>query len=172
MIPKTTEPLAKFIRTGEGILVFGFNIALLVVPIISSSLTAAQAAKWAAVIDGIAVVSRTGLKIVSTLQAANPNALTQPALAAPPTAPAVSATVSPSALSPGSTAQIAGGTGLAIADIQRVGSGVEQRTNGPAPAHAQPSDAVPPLGAAERPIGLVGSSSQPAAAPFLIRLEG
>jgi hypothetical protein len=67
-IPKRTDPLAKFIRTGEGILVFAFNIALLIVPIVSSSLTAEQSAKWAAVIDGITVISRTGLKMCATAQ--------------------------------------------------------------------------------------------------------
>lgn len=66
MIPKTTDPLTKFIRTGEGILVFAFNIALLVVPIVSNALSPAQSAKWAAIIDGVAVVSRTGLKMVAT----------------------------------------------------------------------------------------------------------
>jgi hypothetical protein len=68
MIPKTTDPLAKFIRTGEGILVFGLNLVLLIVPIVSNSLTAAESAKWAAVIDTIAVISRSGLKAIATLQ--------------------------------------------------------------------------------------------------------
>src|ERR1700733_14191271 len=69
MIPKTTDPLAKFIRTGEGILVFAFNLALLIVPLVSNALTPAQSAKWATIIDGIAVISRTGLKMVATAQA-------------------------------------------------------------------------------------------------------
>src|ERR1700760_4584793 len=69
VIPKTTTSMVKFVRTGEGLLVLAFNIALLVVPIISSSLTPAQAVKWAAVINGVAVVARTGLKMTSLVQA-------------------------------------------------------------------------------------------------------
>lgn len=65
LIPKTTTPLTKFIRTGEGILVFAFNIALLVVPIVSKALTPGEAVKWAGIIDAVAVASRTGLKVVS-----------------------------------------------------------------------------------------------------------
>ncbi len=68
MVPKTTQPLTKFIRTGEGVLVFAFNIALLVVPIVSNALTAAQSAKWATIIDGVTVISRTGLKMLAQAQ--------------------------------------------------------------------------------------------------------
>src|SRR4249920_3264238 len=68
-IPKTTTSMVKFIRTGEGLLVVAFNIALLVVPIVSSSLTPAQAVKWAAVINGVAVVARTGLKMTALVRA-------------------------------------------------------------------------------------------------------
>jgi hypothetical protein len=68
VVPRTTTPLGKFIRTGEGILVFGFNIAMVVVPIVSNSLSPAQAVKWAGIVNGIAVVARTGLKIVSVTQ--------------------------------------------------------------------------------------------------------
>jgi hypothetical protein len=60
--------MVKFVRTGEGMLVVAFNIALLVVPIISNALTPAQAVKWAAVINGVAVVARTGLKMTSLIQ--------------------------------------------------------------------------------------------------------
>jgi hypothetical protein len=67
-IPNTTTPMVKFVRTGEGMLVVAFNIALLVVPIISNALTPAQAVKWAAVINGVAVVARTGLKMTSLIQ--------------------------------------------------------------------------------------------------------
>ena len=85
-IPKTTTSMVKFIRTGEGLLVVAFNIALLVVPIISSALTPAQAVKWAAVINGVAVVARTGLKMTSLVQtgaAAGPEATTAAVLSAP-----------------------------------------------------------------------------------------
>jgi hypothetical protein len=76
-IPKTTTSMVKFVRTGEGLLVVAFNIALLIVPIVSSALTPAQAVKWAAVINGITVVARTGLKMTSLVQggtAASPEA--------------------------------------------------------------------------------------------------
>ena len=85
-IPKTTTSMVKFIRTGEGMLVVAFNIALLVVPIISSALTPAQAVKWAAVINGVAVVARTGLKMTSLIQTgagATPAAATAAASEAP-----------------------------------------------------------------------------------------
>ena len=85
-IPKTTTSMVKFVRTGEGMLVVAFNIALLVVPIVSSSLTPAQAVKWAAVINGIAVVARTGLKMTSLTQAGTV-AAPEAAIAASPEEP-------------------------------------------------------------------------------------
>lgn len=68
LIPKKTQPLGKFVRTGEGILVFAFNLAMLIVPIFSSALTPGQAVKWAGIVNGVAVFSRTGLKIVSVIE--------------------------------------------------------------------------------------------------------
>lgn len=67
MIPKITSPLAKFIRTGEGILVFLFGTAATVVPIITNSLTPAESLKWGGIVTGVALVSRTGLKAVALL---------------------------------------------------------------------------------------------------------
>ena len=67
-VPQKTEPLAKFVRTGEGILVFAFNLALLIVPIVTNALSPGDAVKWAAILNGVAVVSRTGLKICSVVQ--------------------------------------------------------------------------------------------------------
>ncbi len=99
-IPKTTTSMVKFIRTGEGLLVVAFNIALLVVPIISSALTPAQAVKWAAVINGVAVVARTGLKMTSLVQAGTgpaPEATAAAMLGAPEeaTAPEEASTTAP-----------------------------------------------------------------------------
>jgi hypothetical protein len=68
LIPKKTDPLGKFVRTGEGILVFAFNLAMLIVPIVSKALTPEQAVKWAGIVNGVAVISRTGLKIVSVVE--------------------------------------------------------------------------------------------------------
>ena len=82
-IPESTTSMVKFVRTGEGMLVVAFNIALLVVPIISSALTPAQAVKWAAVINGVAVVARTGLKMTALVQAGTA-ASPEPAVAALP----------------------------------------------------------------------------------------
>ena len=65
--PRKTDPEAKFIRTGEGILVFAFNVAMLVVPIVSNALSATNAVKYAAILNGVAVVSRSGLKIADLL---------------------------------------------------------------------------------------------------------
>lgn len=79
-IPTTTTPLAKFIRTGEGVLVFAFNGALLVVPIVSSALTPEQAVQWAAIVNGVTVVSRTGLKIVAVLESASGDDAPAPAV--------------------------------------------------------------------------------------------
>ena len=79
LIPEKTDPKTKFIRTGEGVLVFAFNVAMLVVPIVSSALSAGQAVKYAAILNGVAVVSRSGLKIaalipkVTNVPAANVN---------------------------------------------------------------------------------------------------
>ena len=67
-IPGATVPLAKFIRTGEGILVFAFNLTLLIVPIVSNALTPEDAVKWAGIVNGVAVICRTGLKVVSVMQ--------------------------------------------------------------------------------------------------------
>jgi hypothetical protein len=65
LVPRTTDPLTKFIRTGEGVLVFAFNLAMVLVPIVSDALTPQEAVKWAAIVNAVTVVSRTGLKIVS-----------------------------------------------------------------------------------------------------------
>jgi hypothetical protein len=81
-IPNTTASVVKFVRTGEGMLVVAFNIALMVVPTISSALTRAQAVKWAAVINGAAVMARTELKMTAVVQSGG----TATALAAAPSA--------------------------------------------------------------------------------------
>jgi hypothetical protein len=93
-IPETTTPMVKFVRTGEGMLVVAFNIALLVVPIISSALTPAQAVKWAAVINGVAVVARTGLKMTSLVQA-GAVAAPEAAIAASPEEPEEATSAAP-----------------------------------------------------------------------------
>jgi hypothetical protein len=70
VIPQKTTPLTKFVRTGEGVLVFAFNLAMLIVPIVSNALSPADAVKWAGIVNGVAVISRTGLKIVAQVSKA------------------------------------------------------------------------------------------------------
>jgi hypothetical protein len=65
VIPKKTTPLTKFIRTGEGVLVFAFNLTMLIIPIVSNSLSPEDAVKWAGIVNGVAVICRTGLKVVA-----------------------------------------------------------------------------------------------------------
>ena len=81
-IPNTTTSVVKFVRTGGGMLVVAFNIALMVVPTISSALTRAQALKWAAVINRAAVMARTELNMTALVQSGG----TATALAAAPNA--------------------------------------------------------------------------------------
>jgi hypothetical protein len=69
-IPEKTTPLTKFIRTGEGVLVFAFNLTMLIVPIVSNALSPEDAVKWAGIVNGVAVISRTGLKIVAQVSKA------------------------------------------------------------------------------------------------------
>lgn len=67
MIPKLSAPLTKFIRTGEGILVFAANLGLLLVPIVTNSLSATNAARDAVVLNVATVVSRSALKAVTSI---------------------------------------------------------------------------------------------------------
>jgi hypothetical protein len=70
VIPKKTTPLTKFVRTGEGVLVFAFNLTMLIVPIVSNALSPEDAVKWAGIVNGVAVISRTGLKVVAEVSKA------------------------------------------------------------------------------------------------------
>jgi hypothetical protein len=70
VIPQKTTPLTKFIRTGEGVLVFAFNLTMLIVPIVSNSLSPEDAVKWAGIVNGVAVICRTGLKVVAEVSKA------------------------------------------------------------------------------------------------------
>ena len=175
IVPKTTNPLSKFIRTGEGILVFAFNLVLLIVPIVSNALTAEQSAKWAAIIDGIAVVSRTGLKAVATVQGVTGIAPEQigtfppNAVQAPPPAQQLPG-VSPPQVAPAPVASLG-------AVSQPLVSDEEEFAGAPSPEETQPSLAIEsqswavsaPDGAPQ-PVGLVGSGSRPQPSPFLARL--
>src|ERR1700746_3473215 len=64
--PRHTVPLAKSIRTGEGILVYLINLVLGLGAVIDpNSLPPAVAAKWAAIVAAAHVVSRTALKVMA-----------------------------------------------------------------------------------------------------------
>lgn len=68
-IPQTTTPLTKLIRTGEGILVYAANVALIVVPITTSSLSATQAVKYGVALNSVTVVARSLLKAIAAVKA-------------------------------------------------------------------------------------------------------
>lgn len=70
MIPKTTTPLTKFIRTLEGIVVVVVNCVLIIVPIVTSSLPATVAVKYGAIFNMVVVASRSILKGIASLSAA------------------------------------------------------------------------------------------------------
>lgn len=199
MVPKTTDPLTKFIRTGEGVLVFLFNIALLVVPIVSNSLTAAESAKWATIIDGVAVISRTGLKMVASAQSASPAAAIAQ-LAAPVAArlaaeapaaltdgmpPADGATVpaghgsvivTPQVAVAGAPQVAVAGTpqvavaGTDLADMGELVDDAEEFADPPSGVQSEP-DQQPAAALLFPTAGLVGSNGK-SAAPFLAQLEG
>lgn len=66
MVPKTTDPMTKAIRTLEGILVVVANVALAVIPILTTSLPAELAAKLAAGLDVAFLISRAVVKAFGT----------------------------------------------------------------------------------------------------------
>jgi hypothetical protein len=199
MVPKTTDPLAKFIRTGEGILVFAFNLALLIVPIVSNALTPAQSAKWATIIDGVAVISRTGLKMVATAQAGQGAAPAKAAaaavaaaqiaaaataqIAAPATvqiaAPGQQGTVGTGTDGANGSAAAAGQLGVVVPQLaQTVGTGVadveqlvaDAEEFADAPSAAQ-SEPTQYAVSAPSTAGLIGSTSQPNS-PFMAQVGG
>jgi hypothetical protein len=185
MVPKQTEPMVKFIRTGEGILVFGFNIALVVVPIVSNALTAAQSAKWAAILDGIAVISRTGLKMVASAQAKPPAAAAAAALEVAATTgyslagagpPAVSGTPAAAAepTGDGVLSQVAGAAAPDISAIAQLVADAEEFSDPPPAAESRstrPPYSMSPIGNGQAELPLAGADST-ADVPFLIRLGG
>ena len=69
-IPKMSAPLVKLTRTLEGLLVLGSNIALVLVPIVTTSLSAKEAATLGVILNGTTVISRSVLKAVAALNVA------------------------------------------------------------------------------------------------------
>lgn len=68
MIPKTTQPLTKMIRTLEGQLVVAANIALVAIPIITDSLSANQAVRYGVILNGATVIARSALKAIAAIK--------------------------------------------------------------------------------------------------------
>lgn len=66
-----TTPLKRLVATGEGVLIFGSNLALLLVPIFTSSLSATAAARDAVILNGITIGSRSLLKGVAAFSGAS-----------------------------------------------------------------------------------------------------
>src|ERR1039458_3598409 len=69
-IPKLSAPLTKLIRTTEGQLVLFSNIALVLVPIITSSLSPKEAATLGVILNGTTFISRSVLKAIAALNVA------------------------------------------------------------------------------------------------------
>ena len=65
MFPKITNPLGKSIRTGEGILVYATNVALLVLGALPQGMTWQRSALYATILNGLHALSRSGLKIAA-----------------------------------------------------------------------------------------------------------
>lgn len=67
MVPKFSAPLTKLIRTGEGIVLFAFNIVTAVLTAVGD-VAPGIAVKDAAIFNAIAFASRQALKAVAALK--------------------------------------------------------------------------------------------------------
>jgi hypothetical protein len=65
MIPKYSAPLTKLIRTLEGLIWLAANIALVVAPIVSQSVSPADSIQWGAIMNSVMFVARTALKALA-----------------------------------------------------------------------------------------------------------
>jgi hypothetical protein len=101
-IPKLTTAETKFVRTGEGVLVIGFNGAVIVATLVSHIISGVhgipvtESMKWLGVLNSISVIGRSGLKAVlsaSKIGLPEPAQLIDPAVLAD--AAAVAAQVGP-----------------------------------------------------------------------------
>lgn len=62
MFPKLSQPLAKGIRTTEGLLIFGSNVLLAVAAILPQGLTWQKSGLYITILNGVYAVSRGGVK--------------------------------------------------------------------------------------------------------------
>lgn len=67
MFPQFSAPLAKSFRTLEGALVLISNVALVIIPIVTSSLSAGQAVKYGVILNTGFAVARSVLKGIAAL---------------------------------------------------------------------------------------------------------
>jgi hypothetical protein len=67
-VPKLTGPMVKLVRTGEGVLVFGANAAIIVATAITQNLSPVNGVKYAVILNSVTVISRSILKAVSATQ--------------------------------------------------------------------------------------------------------
>jgi hypothetical protein len=65
-ISKRTDPLARLFRTTEGVLLFAFNVAAIVLAVVDQ-ISPEYAIKYAALFNGIAFASRQFLKMAAVL---------------------------------------------------------------------------------------------------------
>jgi hypothetical protein len=68
-MPRFTAAERRLILTLEGWIVVAFNLAMVIIPIVSSSLPAASAAKFAAIVDTGTVLARQLAKGIAAWQA-------------------------------------------------------------------------------------------------------
>jgi hypothetical protein len=65
VIPKNTNPLAKGIRTGEGILVYAANVALVVLGALPQGMTWQRSTLYLTILNGVYALSRSAVKMTA-----------------------------------------------------------------------------------------------------------
>lgn len=68
-MPKFTKPLAKSIRTGEGILVYATNVVLALAAVLPNGLSWTHTALYLTILNAVHVISRTALKATAVQKA-------------------------------------------------------------------------------------------------------
>lgn len=68
MVPKLSAPLTKLIRTLEGVIWLGANVALVVAPIVSSHVSPADSIQWGSIMNTVVFASRQALKGIAIAQ--------------------------------------------------------------------------------------------------------
>ena len=63
MFPKISTPLAKSIRTGEGILVYASNVGLVLLGALPHGLSWEKSALFGTILNGLHVIGRSAVKV-------------------------------------------------------------------------------------------------------------